>query len=138
VPAYLLSRPVNLTVRRQEYDKPVIVEIKVDTRPKMQHMERIPTGLQYEDFTLIVRSTTVTLCGSPSDLWQLEKLFGSTYFEVFLAVTETYCQFELPTILERNVHCPRLSLDLPIDGEVSRSVRETLREHLSALTGVTQ
>lgn len=134
MPMKLRTRPVKLTVRRQEPDKPIIVEMRFPA--KLQHISRIPSGLEYETFKLLVQSTFITLSGSPSDLWRLEKLFGTTYFEAFLAITETYCQLELPVSSERDACSPQLTLETSIEGDIALTVREMLREHISAITGV--
>lgn len=73
------------------------------------------------------------LQGEPSNLWQLEGLFGSTCSEAFLTVAEAYAQLKLPLPEYRDIPCPNLTLEFSIEGSEAQRIQETLSQHLSTL-----
>ena len=73
------------------------------------------------------------LQGEPSNLWQLEELFGSTCSEAFLTVAEAYAQLKLPLLEHRDIPCPNLTLEFSLEGSEAQRIQETLSQYLSTL-----
>lgn len=131
----LRPRQITLVLRRQEPDKPIIAEIKLEGQHRLRDIELIPFNLKYRSFRVYAQVSRITLTGDPADLWQMEQLLGTTLYEAFRSFVEPYCKLDLPTISHRDARSPELKIQLMVSGELALTMRDTLREHISAITG---